>query len=78
MLSTKQYRQESVFLRHRMQAAFGGNWLSAGAPKLRGKMREFKAESDCKCSVSAILHAGNPPQFLQKPWALPHESNGPY
>jgi hypothetical protein len=59
MLSTKQCRQESVFLRHRMQAALEGNQLNAGASKLRGKKREFKVESDCRSMVSAVPHAEN-------------------
>ena len=75
MLSTKQCRQESIFLRHRMQAALEGNRLNAGAPKLRGKMIEFKAESSCKCGFSADLPSENSAQSQQKPLALLHESN---
>jgi hypothetical protein len=59
MLSTKQCRQESTFFRHRVQNTFGGNLLNAGAPKLRGKWREFKVESDCKWRVSEVLRGEN-------------------
>ena len=77
MLSTKQERQESVCLRHWIMAAFGGNRLNAGAPKLRGKKREFKAESSCKCGISEALHAKNSSQSQKKRLALPHEPNAP-
>ena len=77
MLSTKQERQESVFLPHWILAAFGGNRLNAGAPKLRGKKREFKAESNCKCGLSAVFQAENSSQYQRKPLALPHESSDP-
>jgi hypothetical protein len=60
-----------------MQNTFGGNLLNAGAPKLRGKRREFKVESDCKWRVSEVLREENSLLYQQKRLAIPHESNAP-
>ena len=75
MLSTKQEWREEMLLRHRVIVTFGGNRLNAGASKLRGKRREFKEESSCKCGISSVFLAENPVRYRQKPLALPHESN---